>query len=624
MNSVVKSTVWMLIAYLLVAFAMAWWMGNELRVAAHVVMDDTARLIGREVSGALHVVSVEDLIQGNDRTRKNLSEAIGSTVRASAVLNALTVVDRDGNVVASDDGALIGSQLARPGEVYAMDREPKLFSTFSGPFDTGTHILLTPIFQGGDLVGYIQMNLNNRVIGHLYEATYWRLLMLGLAGFVAIVAIGIVLHVRLSRFQFRVASMFDSALAGNRLDEVPTGFEFSRIQSAAQRLGQELHAARGRAKLSRQDLDTVAKVLKVGMLLLGPTGKLEFSNTAAQEMLTGGLPQAFSAQFAIIRDQLQTAIGRLRESGTANANVNIELTIDAAPRRFRMEIYTMDQQDWRRFLVIIKDRDMIDALEIDLRTATRFRGLSTLYVGAAHDLRGPLNNMVVNLELLKQSLKPANPGNDPSPDMARQRRYIDVIQQEIYRLNSYVHALLDLTAPTQDIHSDLDLAQALTEIAGLIRAQAKLQRVELDWRMPDRPITVLCQQVQLRQVLLNIIINALEAMPSGGSLTVSLRQDADAAVVEIRDTGSGIPEALKQRIFDMHFTTKDTGTGIGLYVARSVVHELGGTIELHSTLGTGTCFEVRLPVSDPEVRRPAAEAQGEAPRDALPEKSKCN
>lgn len=598
MNSITKSTLWMLFAYALVATLVAWWMGAELRTAAHSVMGDTARLIGREVSGALHDVSVDNLIRGDSRARKRLLDAVESTARASSVLSALSVVDGNGNVVASDDSATIGKQLARPDEVFASDREPQLFSTFAGPFDTGTHLLLTPVYKEATLVGYIQMNLSNRVIGRLYEATYWRLLLFGLAGFMAIIAVGIVLHVRLSRFQYRVATMFESALAGNRVEEVAVGEDFSRIQSVAQRLGRELHAARGQAELSRQELDTVATLLKVGMLLLGPTGMLEFSNNAAQEMLTGSRPERFTEQIANLRDVLRSAVERLRSSGAPNINLDLELTIDATPRRFRMELYAMDQRDGRRFLGIVKDRDMIDALESDLRTATRFRGLSTLYVGAAHDLRGPLNNMVVHLELLKQSLKTTGDSKDASPDSVRQRHHIDTIQQEIYRLNRYVQALLDLTAPTQDTRSILDLAQALTEIAGLVRAQAKLQQVELDWQPPDKPVSILCQQTQVRQVLLNIIINALEAMPSGGKLTIGLQQEAGEVVVDICDTGPGIPEAVRQHIFDMHFTTKDTGTGIGLYVARSVVNELGGTLKVESTLGEGSCFSIHLPLTE--------------------------
>lgn len=587
----------MLFAYILVAFVMAWWMGNELRTAARAVMGDTARLIGQEVSGALHEVSVDNLIKGDSRARKRLGDAVESTARASSVLSALSIIDNNGNVVASDDSSALGKTLARPDKVFETDREPQLFSTFAGPFDTGTHLLLTPIYKDWSLVGYIQMNLSNRVIGRLFEATYWRLLLFGLMGFVAIISVGIILHVRLSRFQYRIATMFDSALSGKRVEEVADENEFGQIQSAAQRLGRELHAARGRAEQSKQELDTVSSVLKVGMLLLGPTGKLEFSNSAAQEILTGGQPAVFAEQIASIQESLQTAVERLRTGGVPNINVEVELTIDAVRRRFRMELYAMDQQDWRRFLAIVKDRDMIDALENDLRAATRFRGLSTLYVGAAHDLRGPLNNMVVHLELLKQGVKAIDQGNDGGAALTRQRHHIDIIQQEIYRLNRYVQALLDLTAPTQDTRSVLDLVQALTEISGLVRAQAKLQRVELNWQLPDSPIFVLCQQVQLRQVLLNIIINALESMPSGGVVTASVRQE-EQVIIDICDTGPGIPEALQQRIFDMHFTTKNTGTGIGLYVARSVVNEHGGTITLRSSLGEGTCFTISIPIAD--------------------------
>lgn len=611
MNSVTKSTLWMLFAYILVAFGMAWWMGTELRTAARTVMGDTARLIGQEVSGALHEVSVDNLIMGDSRARKRLGAAVESTARASSVLSALSIIDANGNVVASDDSSALGKTLARPDKVFETDREPRLFSTFAGPFDTGTHLLLTPIFKDRSLVGYIQMNLNNRVIGRLFEATYWRLLLFGLMGFVAIISVGIVLHVRLSRFQYRIATMFDSALAGNRVEEGPEGDEFGEIQSAAYRLGRELHAARGRAEQSQQELDTVSSVLKVGMMLLGPTGKLEFSNSAAQEILTGGQPALFTDQIASIQESLHVAVERLRVGGVTNINVDVELTIDAVRRRFRMELYAMDQQDWRRFLAIVKDRDMIDALENDLRTATRFRGLSTLYVGAAHDLRGPLNNMVVHLELLKQGLKPSGKGGDSGPDLTRQRHHIDIIQQEIYRLNRYVQALLDLTAPTQDTRSVLDLVQALTEISGLLRAQAKLQRVELNWQLPESPIYILCQQVQLRQVLLNIIINALESMPSGGVVKVSLQQDAEQVMIEICDTGPGIPEALQQRIFEMHFTTKNTGTGIGLYVARSVVNELGGQITLRSSLGEGTCFTITIPVEAAATK----ENEQESPED---------
>ena len=593
----------MLVAYIVVTVLLAWWMSSEFRSAAHGVMDQTARLIGHEVSAALHDVSVDNLVQGDPQARRRLSQSLGSTARASSVLSALSIVDRNGTVVASDGMAAVGSQLARPSDVFSEDSEARLFSTFAGPFDTGNHVLLTPILKAdvpGDdaLVGYIQMNLNNRAIGDLYEAAYWRLLILSLAGLIAIVTVGILMHIRMSKFQYRVASLFDSALAGKRFEEPAANDDLGQIQSAAQRLGRELYEARGRAELSRHELATLATALKVGMLLLDGGAEVQFSNAAAREMLSGGRPDEFTKWYAEISDLLRETMADMRRKDAPTSEVDIALDFDAGRRRFRVELYAMTPQAGGRHLVVVKDRDMTDALETDLRTATRFRGLSVLYVGAAHDLRGPLNNMVVNLELLKQTLKNADPERAARPEAVRQRNYIETVQQEVYRLNRYVQALLDLTAPTQDAVGELDLAQALNEIAGLIRAQAKLQHVELDWQSPDRPIVIRCHQVQFRQVLLNVIINALEAMPDGGTLTLRLSQEASSVHVEICDTGPGIPENLHQRIFDMHFTTKKTGTGIGLYVAQSIIAEHGGYIGVRNRPGGGACFDLHVAASE--------------------------
>lgn len=255
----------------------------------------------------------------------------------------------------------------------------------------------------------------------------------------------------------------------------------------------------------------------------------------------------------------------------------------------------MGEAEWRTALSRIGDRGFLKALECDLLTATRYRSLAVLQAGAVHDLRGPLNSMVVNLELLKQSINTQGrtAGNDS--ESGRRDHYINVIQQEIYRLNRYVQALLELTAPSDSGCLEADVVRLLTEITGLIRAQAKLQRVHLDWYLPDHPVIVPCQTIALRQALLNLVLNSLEAMPGGGDLMITVREDADMAVVDIHDTGVGVPEALHQRIFDMYFTTKETGTGIGLYVAKSIINEMNGEITLISKQGEGSCFTVHIP-----------------------------
>lgn len=595
MKASARSTLYLAAVYIALTVALGWWMETQFRAATRGVMADTAALIGREVSGALHDVSIDQLIGGDHATRARLRAAIGYTARQSAVLSGLSVVDRDGRVVASENNTLVGQRLAKPKDIFAQDQKPHLISSYAGPFDPGTHLLLTPIFNNNALVGYIQMNVNNRSMGRFYEGIYWRLLLFALVGLVAIVTISMLLHLRLSRLQQRLTQMFDLALAG-RDTAAMEDQDLAPMQSVANRLGRELSAARAGAEFARRERDAVAKVFQFGVLLCGLDGELEFANEAAQQMLTGNQPELLATQVAQMRELLSTTAAQV-SGGVSPVQRDFELPIDGARRCFRLEMYAMDQPGSRRFLAVIKDRDMIRALENDLRTATRFYCLATLYIGAAHDLRGPLNNMVVYLELLKQAARRTAQREPESEESASQRKYIEMIQQSIYSLNSYVQALLDLTAPAKDVLTETDIGQALTEIAGLLRAPAKLQGVALDWQLSEKPLRVIGQPVQLRQALLNIIINALEAMPAGGCLTVRGSSAEQGIAIEICDKGAGIPEALQDRIFDMHFSTKEGRTGIGLYVARSIVQEHGGTITVDSKLGAGSCFHVHLPTN---------------------------
>ena len=134
------------------------------------------------------------------------------------------------------------------------------------------------------------------------------------------------------------------------------------------------------------------------------------------------------------------------------------------------------------------------------------------------------------------------------------------------------------------------------DLEALLAPQAKRQRVALTTQLPAEPVTLVGQADRLKQAMLNILINALEAMPEGGSLAIAVEQNAGTAHVTVRDSGPGIPTALIGAIYDMHFTTKSGGTGVGLYVARSVVQSHGGTIDVESHGEAGTTFTLTLPL----------------------------
>jgi signal transduction histidine kinase len=158
--------------------------------------------------------------------------------------------------------------------------------------------------------------------------------------------------------------------------------------------------------------------------------------------------------------------------------------------------------------------------------------------------------------------------------------------------------LLAQTAPPAEKPERFDLRGVLEEISALLYPQARHQQVELVTELPENSLPVTAYRDQIKQAILNIAINALEVMPEGGKLTLSLELDGSIAQVRITDSGPGIPGELHDRIFDMHFTTKQTGTGIGLYVARSIFEAQGGSVRTESTGPEGTTFALTLPLPE--------------------------
>jgi signal transduction histidine kinase len=239
---------------------------------------------------------------------------------------------------------------------------------------------------------------------------------------------------------------------------------------------------------------------------------------------------------------------------------------------------------------------MLDALETDLLLASQLRALARVYNAVTHDLKAPLNAMVLNLDLLQGALR----RGEGTSEAEEGEQYLAVLREELERLDRSLLALLSETTPAGRGREEFDARAMVREIERLLLPQARQQRVALEARLPGTALRIAGQRDRLKQAILNVAINALEAMSEGGELELRLeaRPDEvlpDHAEVLITDSGPGIPEEMRQRIFDMHYTTKTSGTGIGLYVARSIVEAHGGEISVDSAPGRGSEFRLRLP-----------------------------
>jgi signal transduction histidine kinase len=229
--------------------------------------------------------------------------------------------------------------------------------------------------------------------------------------------------------------------------------------------------------------------------------------------------------------------------------------------------------------------------------------LGRLSAGVAHEVKNPLNAMMIHLELLRQkcAATPAGAvrhGQAPAGDVAdatQALQHINVIADEIHRLDEVVQGFLKFTRPEDLKLQPVVLSALLAEVVPIVRPEADRVGVQLVVECGDAP-DVNGDFAMLRQAFLNLALNACQAMPDGGTLRIRCGPGRGRRVqVTFSDTGVGIRPEHLQRVFDLYFTTKERGSGIGLSMAYRTVQMHDGEIEVQSTLGAGTTFRVLLP-----------------------------
>lgn len=340
-------------------------------------------------------------------------------------------------------------------------------------------------------------------------------------------------------------------------------------------------------------LDALSRIMNVGVLALGPAGNLEFANPLACELL-GGAGEAGLAQRWVDLKPLVLA-GPLPDGPVPLRRV-ANIPLDGAERSLRVEIYRLEEQQRTGYLVLVKDRRAADMLETDLVLASQMRSLAHVYRVLAHDLKAPLNSMQLTLELLADSVAGRNPAGAEPGSRERSQRHLTILREELARLNRILQGTFEQNEPLGSVPQTFDLRDVIREINRLLLPQARRQRVEMEVQLPDGGVSVAGYRDRLKQALLNLVLSRLEAMPDGGRLTIGAALQDSTAIVTVEDGVAGIPAGLLDEIYQMHFTTRKSITGSGLYLARLVVESHGGEIVAESKPGAGARFKLILPL----------------------------
>ncbi|MEW6549866.1 MAG: ATP-binding protein [Spirochaetota bacterium] len=234
--------------------------------------------------------------------------------------------------------------------------------------------------------------------------------------------------------------------------------------------------------------------------------------------------------------------------------------------------------------------------ETQLRRAESLAALTTLAAGVAHEINNPLGSISIRIQLLEKMIRGES---SDSPGMIK---HLGVVKEEIERLKQIVVDFLFAVRPMDIQLLKDDPRSAVEEIAELVQPEAERKGITLrHYAGKDIP-RILMDKRHLKQALLNLVQNAMAAMPEGGTLGISTEYAQDEVRIAVSDTGTGIPEELLTKIFEPYFTTKKNGTGLGLTITFKIIKEHSGDISLESKEGRGSTFTIHLPVPQKEKK----------------------
>jgi two-component system, NtrC family, sensor histidine kinase HydH len=249
--------------------------------------------------------------------------------------------------------------------------------------------------------------------------------------------------------------------------------------------------------------------------------------------------------------------------------------------------------------------------DITRRLRAQYTEISQLAGGLAHEIRNPLSTVSLNLDLLAEDFQ--------KPETPRDRRVlqrVERLQHEVYRLRDILENFLRFARVQELGLVSTDLNKIVEELCDFYEPTASSKGILIrTFLAHDLPLTRIDADL-LKQALLNLILNAEHAMPSGGELMLTTRRENGWVVLHVIDTGVGMTEEVRARIFDAFFSTRPAGSGLGLPTARKIIEAHGGTIQVQSEPGKGSQFTVRLPVSEPRPpgqRAPSAEERAQPP-----------
>src|SRR3981189_404575 len=368
--------------------------------------------------------------------------------------------------------------------------------------------------------------------------------------------------------------------------------ELGLVSRKITQVGQQLRGVHEIFSTMRENMNSVMAGLEDGLLLFTRDARAVMISPAAEKFLGAPAGHFLGRRVTEIFPLGHPLRDRLRIESEELSEVAAETEVETSkgPKRVSVSVQAI-QEDGERMgaLVTLRDLDSLESINTQLQVSERLAALGRITAGVAHEVKNPLNSMRLWLENLKESL--------PAESDGASLQAVQVLDKEIDRLDAVVKRFLDFTRPMDIRLEATQLAELLKEVLEVARPQLQKANIQLAQLLPIDVPEVYVDRALLKQAVLNLVLNAAEAMPGGGQLRLVLSRRGEMAEISVGDTGKGIPLEHRQKIFQLFFTTRPAGSGSGLASAVRIVQLHNGSIDFTSEVGRGTTFRIELPLA---------------------------
>lgn len=530
-------------------------------------------------------------------TDSSVSALLDSVVGDSETVSYAAIVDARGQALLDTQQEFLGKQVPRKDDFSDLvhSRIDKQIKIIYGP--TKIYEVRVPMFRGNKPYGEVRIGISTLFLKNALKDQMRRALVLSGAAIVVslILAAGVsTLALRpLAAISRRLDAISAGQLEAAESRVTPRSDEYGAVSSKIERLGQQMRDVKSVFSALKENLDQMMANLQDGVMLFTSDFRVVLVSASAERFIgkpRGAMLGCHPSEIFSKNSKLGRAILEAIEAHQSVVQEEIE---NEQGKHIQISLDFIEEHGERiGALLTLRDAESVHRIEDEIELSRRLAAIGRLTSGVAHEVKNPINAIVVHLEVLRQKLREVDPDT---------RRHMDVIGSEIQRLDRVVQTLVDFTRPVDLRLSETDLRKLVDDVVALAAPAAEQHQVRVERQTSQESLMARVDVDLVKQAVLNIVINGMQAMPKGGVLRISSRRDADTAEITVRDQGAGIPPELRDKVFNLYFTTKKGGTGIGLAMAYRVVQLHHGSVDFTSVPGSGTTFYLRFPLMETTV-----------------------